>query len=162
MEQFGFEFDLTPERIIYSVAELNGAIRAVIDQEFHDVWVTGEISGLKLATSGHYYFTLKEREAQVRCVAFRSAHRYWKFKPQDGLAVLRSRRVNENHNRVFLAGGRRDQRASQPHVAIREVDILVFLDLDALGATASSVLTLPRQRRDSARGVALEFNSGLD
>jgi exodeoxyribonuclease VII large subunit len=94
MEQFGFEFDLTPERMIYSVAELNAAIRAVLDEAFQDIWVTGEISGLKLATSGHYYFTLKEREAQVRCVSFRSAHRYWKFKPQDGLAVLARGRID--------------------------------------------------------------------
>jgi exodeoxyribonuclease VII large subunit len=94
LEQFGFEFDLTPERRIYSVAELNAAIRAVLDSEFQDLWVTGEISGLKLAASGHYYFTLKERDAQVRCVAFRSAHRYWKFKPQDGLAVLARGRID--------------------------------------------------------------------
>ena len=94
MEQFGFAFeDLAPERQIFSVAELNAAIRAVLDAEFQDIWVTGEISGLKLATSGHYYFTLKERDAQVRCVAFRSAHRYWKFKPQDGLAVLARGRI---------------------------------------------------------------------
>jgi exodeoxyribonuclease VII large subunit len=94
LEQFGFAFDdLTPERQIFSVAELNAAIRAVLDQEFQDIWVTGEISGLKLATSGHYYFVLKERDAQVRCVAFRSAHRYWKFKPQDGLAVLARGRI---------------------------------------------------------------------
>jgi exodeoxyribonuclease VII large subunit len=94
LEQFGFEFDLTPERRIFSVAELNAAIRAVLDAEFQDLWVTGEISGLKLAASGHYYFTLKERDAQVRCVAFRSAHRFWKFKPQDGLAVLARGRID--------------------------------------------------------------------
>jgi exodeoxyribonuclease VII large subunit len=94
LEQFGFEFDLAPERRIFSVSELNAAIRAVLDAEFQDLWVTGEISGLKLAQSGHYYFTLKEREAQVRCVAFRSAHRYWKFKPQDGLAVLARGRID--------------------------------------------------------------------
>ena len=88
MEQFALEFELTPERRILTVSELNAAVRAVLDQEFRDVWVSGEISGIKLATSGHYYFTLKERDAQVKCVAFRSAHRYWKFKPQDGLAVL--------------------------------------------------------------------------
>jgi exodeoxyribonuclease VII large subunit len=94
LEQFGFEFDLTPERRVFSVSELNAAIRAVLDAEFQDVWVTGEISGLKLAASGHYYFTLKERDAQVRCVAFRSAHRFWKFKPQDGLAVLARGRID--------------------------------------------------------------------
>lgn len=94
MEQFALEFDLTPQRRIFSVSELNATIRAVLDAEFQDIWVTGEISGLKLANSGHYYFTLKEREAQVRCVAFRSAHRYWKFKPQDGLAVLARGRID--------------------------------------------------------------------
>ena len=94
VEQFALEFDLAPQRRIFSVNELNAAIRAVLDEEFQDIWVTGEISGLKLAASGHYYFTLKERDAQVRCVAFRSAHRYWKFKPQDGLAVLARGRID--------------------------------------------------------------------
>jgi exodeoxyribonuclease VII large subunit len=94
LDQFDLEFDFAPERRIFSVSELNAAIRAVLDGEFRDVWVTGEISGLKLAASGHYYFTLKERDAQVRCVAFRSSHRYWKFKPQDGMAVLARGRID--------------------------------------------------------------------
>jgi exodeoxyribonuclease VII large subunit len=94
VDQFALDFELVPERRIYSVSELNSAIRAVLDGEFPDIWVSGEISGLKLAASGHYYFTLKEREAQVRAVAFRSAHRYWKFKPQDGLAVLARGRID--------------------------------------------------------------------
>jgi exodeoxyribonuclease VII large subunit len=93
-EQFALEFDLSPQRRIYTVSELNAAIRAVLDAEFGDLWISGEISGAKLAASGHYYFTLKEREAQVRCVAFRSAHRYWKMKPQDGLAVLARGRLD--------------------------------------------------------------------
>jgi exodeoxyribonuclease VII large subunit len=94
LDQFALEFDLAPERKVFSVSELNGAIRAILDAEFQDIFVAGEISGLKLAASGHYYFTLKERDAQVRCVAFRSAHRYWKFKPQDGLAVLARGRID--------------------------------------------------------------------
>ena len=94
MEQFALEFELAPERRIYSVSELNAAVRAVLDEEFANLWVSGEISSVKLAPSGHYYFTLKEREAQVRCVAFRSAHRYWKIKPQDGLAVLARGRLD--------------------------------------------------------------------
>ena len=94
MEQFALEFDLTPERRIFSVSELNAAIRGVLDSEFRDIWVSGEVSGLKLAGSGHYYFTLKERDAQLRCVAFRSAHRYWKFKPADGLSVLARGRID--------------------------------------------------------------------
>jgi len=94
LDQFAFEFDLAPLRRIFTVTELNAAIRAALDSEFQDIWVSGEISGLKLANSGHYYFTLKERDAQVKCVAFRSAHRYWKFKPQDGLAVLAHGRID--------------------------------------------------------------------
>jgi exodeoxyribonuclease VII large subunit len=94
VEQFALEFDLAPQRRIYSVSELNAAIRGVLDGEFADIWVSGEISGFKLAASGHYYFTLKERDAQVRAVAFRSSHRYWKFKPRDGLAVLARGRID--------------------------------------------------------------------
>ena len=98
MDQFAFDF--APQRRVYSVSELNAAIRAALEDEFPDVWVSGEISGVKLAASGHYYFTLKEREAQVHAVAFRSAHRYWKFKPHDGLAVLARGRID-----VFEARG---------------------------------------------------------
>jgi exodeoxyribonuclease VII large subunit len=94
VEQFALDFNLAPERRIYTVSELNSAIGAVLEAEFADIWVSGEISGTRLATSGHYYFTLKERDAQVRCVAFRSAHRYWKFKPRDGLAVLARGRLD--------------------------------------------------------------------
>jgi exodeoxyribonuclease VII large subunit len=88
VEQFSLEFDLSPERRVYTVAELSAAIRATLGEEFQNIWVSGEISGLKLAASGHFYFTLKDKDAQVKCVAFRSAHRFWKFKPADGLAVL--------------------------------------------------------------------------
>jgi exodeoxyribonuclease VII large subunit len=94
VEQFGLEFEPLPERRVFSVGELNAAIRAALDREFQDVWVAGEISGLKLASSGHYYFTLKERDAQVKCVAFRSAHRFWKFKPQDGISVVARGRID--------------------------------------------------------------------
>ena len=92
MEQFALDF--APQRRTYTVAELNTAIRTLLDLEFRDLWVSGEISGVKLAASGHYYFTLKERESQIRCVAFRSSHRYWKFKPQDGVAVLARGRID--------------------------------------------------------------------
>ena len=94
VEQFALEFNLAPERRIYTVAELTAAIRAALETQFRDIWVSGEISGLKHAPSGHYYFTLKESEAQIKCVAFRSSHRYWKFKPHDGLAVLARGRID--------------------------------------------------------------------
>jgi exodeoxyribonuclease VII large subunit len=96
VDQFdlGFEFEEVPAPRVLTVSELNAAIRDVLDGEFNDVRVTGEISGLKLATSGHYYFTLKERESQIRAVAFRSSHRYWKVKPQDGMAVMVRGRID--------------------------------------------------------------------
>jgi len=94
VEQFALEFDLAPRRRIYTVGELNAAIRAALDEGFQDIWVAGEISGLKPAASGHFYFTLKDRDSQVRCVAYRSANRFWKFQPRDGLAVLARGRID--------------------------------------------------------------------
>src|SRR5437899_5978355 len=92
MEQFALQF--LPERRVFTVSELNSAIRGILDREFQDVWIVGEISGTKLAASGHYYFTLKERDAQLRCACFRSTARFLKFKPQDGVAVLARGRID--------------------------------------------------------------------
>ena len=86
MEQFALSFE--PARRTYTVRELSGRIRGLLADEFTDVWVAGEISGCRMASSGHCYFTLKDEEAQIQCVCFRSSLRYLKFKPQDGLAVL--------------------------------------------------------------------------
>ncbi len=92
MEQIAFSFE--PARRVFSVAELNAAIHGLLEREFADLWVTGEISGTRLAASGHYYFTLKEQDAQLRCVCFRQTARYLKFKPQDGIAVIARGRVD--------------------------------------------------------------------
>jgi exodeoxyribonuclease VII large subunit len=86
MEQLALAWG--PVRKTFTVAELNARIRGLLGEEFDDVWVSGEISGSKTATSGHCYFTLKDQEAQLRCVCFRQYLRYLKFKPQDGMAVL--------------------------------------------------------------------------
>jgi exodeoxyribonuclease VII large subunit len=92
MEQISLQF--TPERQIFTVSELNAAVRSVLDSEFQDVWVAGEISGVRLASSGHYYFTLKDEVSQLRCVCFRLTARYLRFKPQDGVAVLARGRID--------------------------------------------------------------------
>ncbi len=92
MEQIAFRFE--PSRRVFTVAELNAAIHGLLEREFADVWVTGEISGTRLAASGHYYFTLKEQDAQLRCVCFRQTARYLKFKPQDGVAVIARGRID--------------------------------------------------------------------
>lgn len=86
MEQIALSFG--PARRTYTVSELSGRIRGVLADEFTDIWVAGEVSGCRMASSGHCYFTLKDEEAQIQCVCFRGTMRYLKFKPQDGLAVL--------------------------------------------------------------------------
>jgi len=86
MEQLALAWG--PTRKTFTVAELNGRIRELLGSEFDDIWVAGEISGCRMASSGHCYFTLKDHEAQLRCACFRASLRYLKFKPQDGIAVL--------------------------------------------------------------------------
>ncbi len=98
MEQLALGWE--PRRRTFTVAELNARIRSLLEDEFEDVWVAGEISGCRLASSGHCYFTLKDKEAQLRCVCFRASLRYLKCKPRDGLAILARGRID-----VFEARG---------------------------------------------------------
>ena len=92
MEQFALSFELP--RQTYTVSELNGRIRQKLDEEFGLIWVSGEISGTRLASSGHYYFTLKDTHSQIKCACFRMSARYLKFKPQDGVLVIARGRVD--------------------------------------------------------------------
>jgi len=86
--------DWTPEPHCYTVGELTTALRGVFAEYFTDIWVAGEISGTKLAPSGHYYFTLKDENAQLKCACYKMTARYLKFKPQDGVAALVRGRVD--------------------------------------------------------------------
>src|SRR3954462_8125521 len=76
------------ERRIFSVSELTAAIRGVLETGFGDVWVEGELSNCRTWNTGHVYFTLKDGDAQIKAVMFRSAVRYLKFKPEDGMHVI--------------------------------------------------------------------------
>lgn len=89
-----FSLDFTPERRLFTVSELNAMVRGLLASEFADIWVAGEISGVKPASSGHYYFTLKDQQSQLRCVCFRNTARYLRFKPQDGVAVVARGRLD--------------------------------------------------------------------
>jgi exodeoxyribonuclease VII large subunit len=80
-------FNLQPERRIYTVSDLTARIRDLLAKNFTDVTVQGEISNCRAAASGHYYFTLKDERAQVRCVLFKQQQRGMKFLPEDGLKV---------------------------------------------------------------------------
>lgn len=86
MEQLAIAWE--PVRKSYTVAELNASIRNMLGREFDDVWVAGEISGCRTVSSGHCYFTLKDQSSQLRCACYRTALRYLKVKPQDGMSVL--------------------------------------------------------------------------
>ena len=71
-----------------SVSELTLKIKGLIEPELSDLWVKGEISNFKHHTSGHMYFTLKDKSAELRCVMFRGMNRNIQFKPEDGMDVL--------------------------------------------------------------------------
>jgi exodeoxyribonuclease VII large subunit len=92
MEQLGL--NLAPQRQVFTVSELTEVVRMLLEDTFRQVWVSGEISNARLAPSGHYYFVLKDRDAQLRCVCFRQEARYLKVKPQDGLAVTARGRLS--------------------------------------------------------------------
>ena len=77
-----------PRRRIFSVSELTAAIRTLLETSFGDLWVEGEISNCRVWNTGHVYFTLKDGDSQIKAVMFKSAVRYLKFKPEDGLHVI--------------------------------------------------------------------------
>ena len=82
------------ERRIHTVTELTGRIRTLLEEEFFEVWVEGELSNCKVWNTGHLYFTLKDANAQVKGVMFRSSLLRLRFKPQDGLRVVARGRVS--------------------------------------------------------------------
>ncbi len=82
------------ERRTFTVSELTDGIREALAVRFTDIWVAGEISGTKAASSGHIYFTLKDGEAQIRCACFARAARFLRFRPQDGIQVLVRGRID--------------------------------------------------------------------
>src|ERR1700686_1408712 len=82
-----FQMSLMPERRVWSVSDLTGRIRDLLAGEFADISVEGEVSNAHAAQSGHLYFTLKDNNAQIRCVCFRTQLARLKFRPEDGLHV---------------------------------------------------------------------------
>lgn len=81
-------------RRIFSVSQLSAAIRTLLEEQFVEVWVEGELSNCRVWNTGHMYFTLKDAGAQIKGVMFKSALRYLRFKPQDGLRVVARGRVS--------------------------------------------------------------------
>ncbi|MCY3853068.1 MAG: exodeoxyribonuclease VII large subunit [Gammaproteobacteria bacterium] len=83
-----------PDSSVYTVAEINQQVRTLLLENFSEVIVRGEISGLKQYASGHWYFTLKDPDSEIRCAMFRNRNRRVSFAPQDGDAVRVQARVD--------------------------------------------------------------------
>jgi exodeoxyribonuclease VII large subunit len=76
------------ERKIYKVSQINQAARTVLEANFADLWIEGEISNLIVPSSGHMYFSLKDENAQVRCVMFRNHQANINFEPKNGDHII--------------------------------------------------------------------------
>jgi len=97
----GFSFR-PPERRVWKVRDLVASVRSHIEREYSDAWVEGEISNFRAPDSGHLYFTLKDGNAQIRVVVFRSSARLLRFRPADGLQVVVRGRVTVYEDRGEL------------------------------------------------------------
>ena len=93
---------MSENRRIATVTQINNYIKALLDQVpvLQNVWIKGEISNLKLHSSGHIYLTLKDGGAILKAVMFRNAAQNLSFKPEDGAMVLARGRIS-----VYEAGG---------------------------------------------------------
>jgi len=76
-----------------TITELTRRIKDSLEADFSEVWVQGEITNLRTPSSGHIYFAMKDKEAQIRAVFFRMDSRFMKFRPEDGLEVVVRGRV---------------------------------------------------------------------
>jgi exodeoxyribonuclease VII large subunit len=81
------------DRQIFSVSELNRSVRHLLETQLPMLWVEGEISNFARPGSGHWYLTLKDGQAQVRCAMFRNSNMRVNFKPANGTQVLVRGRV---------------------------------------------------------------------
>lgn len=72
---------------VWTVSQLNSAVSKLLSDEISHVWVIGELSNVTLASSGHWYFVLKDATAQVRAVMFRKSAEKLTFKPKEGVRV---------------------------------------------------------------------------
>lgn len=79
---------------ILTITQLNQQVRFLLEQSFPTIWVEGEISNFSAPSSGHWYFSLKDSNCQIRCALFRGQQKNILFKPQDGSHVLARAKVS--------------------------------------------------------------------
>lgn len=82
-----FNSTVSSEENVYSVSELNREARFLLEENFPGVLVEGELSNIAMPASGHWYFTLKDEHAQVRCAMFKGRNQYVKIKPREGMQI---------------------------------------------------------------------------
>ena len=80
-------------RDVYTVSRLNREARGLLEAGLPSLWITGELSNCSRPASGHWYFTLKDADAQVRCAMFRQRNLMARVQPRDGMQVLLRARV---------------------------------------------------------------------
>jgi exodeoxyribonuclease VII large subunit len=83
-----------PVRRVWTVTDLTAAIRDLLETRFTEIWVEGELSNCRVWNTGHLYFTVKDANAQIKAVMWRSALGRLKFRPEDGLHVVARGRVS--------------------------------------------------------------------
>ena len=164
-------------RQILTVAELTSRIRLLLEERLASVWVEGEISNCRLWNTGHMYFTLKDANAQIKSVMFRSAARSLRFVPEDGLRVIVRGRVSvydpkgeyqivceqmepegigalqlafEQLKRRLGAEGLFDERRKRPLPELpRKIGVVTSLD----GAAVHDIVNVLRRRHPNAHIV---------
>jgi exodeoxyribonuclease VII large subunit len=94
MSQLTFLDQLMQQRRAVSVSELTARLKNSVEREFVDLYVEGEISNLRRHSSGHWYFSLKDKGASLRCASFRMQNRLIRFVPEDGLHVIARGRLS--------------------------------------------------------------------
>ncbi|OGW48309.1 MAG: hypothetical protein A2Z50_01710 [Nitrospirae bacterium RBG_19FT_COMBO_42_15] len=77
-----------PERHLLTVSQLTDLIKTSLEESFYDIWMEGEISNLRIPTSGHVYLTLKDKASQIRAIIFKSSARNIKFELKDGIHII--------------------------------------------------------------------------
>lgn len=91
--------ELEQRQEIYTVSRLNNVVKFLLEDTFPSIWVEGEISNFAAPGSGHWYFSLKDSSAQVKCALFKGSQRKLGFTPKDGMHVLIRARASLYENR---------------------------------------------------------------
>ncbi len=81
-------YDCSVEKKIFTVSRLNQDVQKLLETGFGTLWLQGELSNFSRPASGHFYFSLKDSQSQIRCAMFKGRNRYVDFQPASGDAVL--------------------------------------------------------------------------